>query len=62
MEANNDDNYKKSSKRADWDGFNKLVKNSSIDEKNTILNLTDKTKQRSQKERGELLQDMASGL
>ena len=57
--ANNDDNYKKSSAGADWDGFNKLVKNSSIDEKNTILNLTDKTKQRSQKERGELLQDMA---
>ena len=57
--ANNDDNYKKSSDGADWDGFNKLVKNSSIDEKNTILNLTDKTKQRSQKERGELLQDMA---
>ena len=57
--ANNDDNYKKSSAGADWDGFNKLVENSSIDEKNTILNLTDKTKQRSQKERGELLQDMA---
>ena len=38
-------------------GFNNLVSNSSIDEKNTILNLIDK-KQRSQKERGELLQDM----
>ena len=57
--ANNDDNYKKSSAGADWTGFNNLVENSSIDEKNTILNLTDKNKQRSQKERGELLQDMA---
>jgi len=56
--ANNDDNYKKSSAGADWTGFNNLVENSSIDEKNTILNLIDK-KQRSQKERGELLQDMA---
>ena len=56
--ANNNDNYKKSSAGADWTGFNNLVENSSIDEKNTILNLIDK-KQRSQKERGELLQDMA---
>ena len=58
MEPNNNDNYKKSSAGADWTGFNNLVENSSIDEKNTILNLIDK-KQRSQKERGELLQDMA---
>ena len=56
--ANNNDNYKKSSAGADWTGFNNLVENSSIDEKNTILNLINK-KQRSQKERGELLQDMA---
>ena len=58
MEANNDDYYKKSS-AADWDGFNTLVSKSSINEKNTILSLTDRNKQKSQKEKGELLQDMA---
>ena len=57
--ASSDDYYKKSSAGADWDGFNKLVSNSSIKEKNTILSLTDRNKQKSQKEKGELLQDMA---
>ena len=57
--ANNDDYYKTSSAGADWDGFNTLVSNSSINEKNTILSLTDRNKQKSQKEKGELLQDMA---
>ena len=56
--AGNDDYYKKSSAGADWDGFNKLVSNSSINEKNTILSLNDRNKQKSQKERGELLKDM----
>ena len=46
----NDDYYKKSSE-SDWDGFNKLVSNSSINEKNTILSLNDRNKQKSQKER-----------
>ena len=57
--ANNNDYYKKSSAGADWDGFNTLVSKSSINEKNTILSLTDRNKQKSQKEKGELLQDMA---
>lgn len=57
--ASSDDYYKKSSAGADWYGFNKLVSNSSIKEKNTILSLTDRNKQKSQKEKGELLQDMA---
>ena len=58
MEPNNDDYYKKSSAGADWDGFNTLVSKSSINEKNTILSLTDRNKQKSQKEKGELLKDM----
>ena len=53
------DVYYKSRQGADWDGFNKLVSKSSINEKNTILSLTDRNKQKSQKEKGELLQDMA---
>ena len=55
----NDDHYKLSSAGADWEGFNNLVKNSSILEKSTILSLTDRNKEKSQKEKGELLQDMA---
>ena len=55
----NDDHYKLSSAGADWDGFNKLVKNSSIAEKSTILSLSNRNKEKTQKERGELLQDMA---
>ena len=46
----------------DWDGFNKLVSKSSINEKNTILSLTDRNKQKSQKEKGELLQDMEPSI
>ena len=46
----------------DWDGFNTLVSKSSINEKNTILSLTDRNKQKSQKEKGELLQDMKSSI
>jgi len=57
--SNDDDNYNLSSAGADWTGFNKLVENSSIVEKNTILSLTDRNKKKSQKEKGELLQDMA---
>ena len=57
--ASNVDYYKNSSAGADWDGFNNLVSSSSIKEKNTILSLTDRNKQKSQKEKGELLQDMA---
>lgn len=55
----NDDHYKLSSAGADWEGFNNLVQNSSIAEKSTILSLTDRNKEKSQKEKGELLQDMA---
>ena len=55
----NDDHYQLSSAGADWEGFNNLVKNSSIAEKSTILSLTDRNKEKSQKEKGELLQDMA---
>ena len=57
--SNDDENYTLSSAGADWTGFNKLVENSSIVEKNTILSLTDRNKKKSQKEKGELLQDMA---
>ena len=57
--SNDDENYNLSSAGADWTGFNKLVENSSIVEKNTILSLTDRNKKKSQKEKGELLQDMA---
>ena len=55
----NNDHYKLSSAGADWEGFNSLVQNSSISEKSTILSLTDRNKEKSQKEKGELLQDMA---
>ena len=55
----NDDHYKLSSAGADWKGFNNLVQNSSIAEKSTILSLTDRNKSKTQKEKGELLQDMA---
>ena len=55
----NDDHYKLSSAGADWDGFNKLVENSTIAEKSTILSLSNRNKEKTQKERGELLQDMA---
>jgi len=54
-----DDNYNLSSTGADWNGFNKLVEKSTIDEKSTILSLSNRNKEKTQKERGELLQDMA---
>ncbi|MBT4738485.1 MAG: hypothetical protein HOO15_04635, partial [Flavobacteriales bacterium] len=54
-----DDNYKLSSAGADWNGFNKLVEKSTIAEKSTILSLSNRNKEKTQKERGELLQDMA---
>mgnify|MGYP001479499864 CR=1 FL=1 len=54
-----DHNYILSSAGADWDGFNKLVENSTIAEKSTILSLSNRNKEKSEKERGELLQDMA---
>ncbi len=57
--SSDDDNYKLSSAGADWDGFNKLVENSTIAEKSTILSLSNRNKEKSEKERGELLQDMA---
>ena len=57
--SSEDDNYKLSSAGADWNGFNKLVEKSTIDEKSTILSLSNRNKEKTQKERGELLQDMA---
>jgi hypothetical protein len=57
--ADDDDNYKLSSAGADWEGFNKLVENSTIAEKSTILSLSNRNKEKSEKERGELLQDMS---
>ncbi len=54
-----DDNYKLSSAGADWDGFNELVQNSVIVEKSNILSLSNRNKEKTQKERGELLQDMS---
>ena len=54
-----EDNYKLSSAGADWNGFNKLVEKSTIAEKSTILSLSNRNKEKTQKERGELLQDMA---
>ena len=57
--SSENDNYKLSSAGADWDGFNKLVENSTIAEKSTILSLSNRNKEKTQKERGELLQDMA---
>jgi len=56
--SSEDDNYTLSSAGADWDGFNKLVENSTIAEKSTILSLSNRNKEKTQKERGELLQDM----
>ena len=57
--SSEDDNYKLSSAGADWNGFNKLVEKSTIAEKSTILSLSNRNKEKTQKERGELLQDMA---
>lgn len=57
--SSEDDNYKLSSAGADWNGFNELVQNSVIDEKSTILSLSNRNKDKTQKERGELLQDMS---
>ena len=57
--SSNDENYHLSSAGADWDGFNKLVESSTIAEKSTILSLSNRNKEKTQKERGELLQDMA---
>ena len=57
--SSDDDNYKLSSAGADWEGFNKLVENSTIAEKSTILSLSNRNKEKSEKERGELLQDMS---
>ena len=57
--SSEDDNYKLSSAGADWDGFNELVQNSVIAEKSTILSLSNRNKDKTQKERGELLQDMS---
>ena len=57
--SSEDDNYKLSSAGADWDGFNELVQNSVIAEKSTILSFSNRNKDKTQKERGELLQDMS---
>ena len=57
--SSEDNNYKLSSAGADWNGFNKLVEKSTIAEKSTILSLSNRNKEKTQKERGELLQDMA---
>jgi len=57
--SSDNENYINSSAGADWKGFNNLVENSTIAEKSTILSLTDRNKGKTQKEKGELLQDMA---
>jgi len=57
--ASDSENYNLSSAGADWNGFNELVENSTIVEKSTILSLSNRNKEKTQKERGELLQDMS---
>jgi hypothetical protein len=57
--SSDDSKYTISSAGADWDGFNELVQNSVIAEKSTILSLSNRNKDKTQKERGELLQDMS---
>ena len=44
--AFDDDNYSLSSAGADWNGFNKLVENSTIAEKSTILSLSNRNKEK----------------
>ena len=56
--SSNDEKYTLSSAGADWDGFSKLVESSKIYDKSTILSLTERNKERTQREKGELLQDM----
>ena len=57
--SSDSENYNLSSAGADWNGFNELVENSTIVEKSTILSLSNRNKEKTQKERGELLQDMS---
>ena len=57
--ASDIENYNLSSAGADWNGFSELVENSTIVEKSTILSLSNRNKEKTQKERGELLQDMS---
>tara|TARA_B100000902_G_scaffold302663_1_gene290691 strand:- start:40037 stop:41866 length:1830 start_codon:yes stop_codon:yes gene_type:complete len=57
--SSEDSLYKLTSAGADWDGFNELVNQSSIVEKGTILSISNRNSDKSQKERGELLKDMS---